>query len=99
VAPGTYDVLAQREHLTTARKRITVLAETPVEVNFALAFAPIREQLTVVATPAGDATAFEAFNSVQTFDSFDIARSASSTLADLVRTAPRSRPTGTRCST
>jgi iron complex outermembrane recepter protein len=88
VLPGTYDVLAQREHLTTARQRITVLADTPAEVNFALAFAPIREQLTVVATPAGDATTFEAFNSVQTFDSFDIARSASSSLADLVRLAP-----------
>jgi hypothetical protein len=33
VAPGTYEVLAQREHLTTARQRVTVDGRPPAEVG------------------------------------------------------------------
>ncbi|MBM3818912.1 MAG: TonB-dependent receptor [Acidimicrobiia bacterium] len=88
VPAGTYEVLAQREHLTTTRQRVTVTAEQASEVNFSLAVAPLREQLTVTATPAGEATTFEAFNSIESFDTFEIARSAASTLAELVDRAP-----------
>lgn len=85
---GTFTVIAQREHLTTTRQRITLSAEGTSEVNFALAVAAVREELTVTATPAGDATTFEAFNSVQTLDAFDITRRAASSLAELVDGVP-----------
>ena len=88
VSSGTYEVIAQREHLTTSRQRVTVATEQSSELNFALAVAPLREQLTVTASPVGDITTFEAFNSIQSFDTTDIARSAASTLAELVDRAP-----------
>jgi iron complex outermembrane recepter protein len=88
VPPGRHEVLAQRQHLATGRQRVSATADQPGEADFALALAPIREQITVAGTPAGEVTTFEAFNSVQTFDQFDISRSVSASLADLVRTAP-----------
>jgi iron complex outermembrane recepter protein len=88
VRPGTYEVLAQREHLSTTRQVVTVLAEREVEVDFRLQLRPIHEEVTVTATTTGPATTFEAFNSIQSFDTFDAVRSAAPTLADLVQAAP-----------
>ncbi len=88
VRPGTYEVLAQREHLSTTRQTVTVLAEREVEVDFRLQLRPIHEEVTVTATTTGPATTFEAFNSIQTFDTFDAVRSTAPTLADLVQAAP-----------
>src|SRR5688572_777013 len=34
VAPGTYEVIAQREHLTTGRETVTVVAGLPSTVDF-----------------------------------------------------------------
>jgi iron complex outermembrane recepter protein len=85
--PGTYEVLARREHLATVRQRVTVGPDQPAELHFALALMPIREQVTVIA-PSGEVTTYEAFNSVHTLDSVDIARSGSPTLADLVQQTP-----------
>lgn len=85
---ATYDVVAQREHLATARQAVTVVAERPVEVTFELDLLPVHEELTVTASPTGETTTFEAFNSIQTIDSFEIARSAAPTLAGVLSRAP-----------
>jgi len=85
---GTFDVVAQREHLTTARQRISLSADQQVDLTFALVLTPLHEQLTVTANPGGEATTFESFNSIQTFDSFDLARSAAPSLARAIQRAP-----------
>jgi iron complex outermembrane recepter protein len=85
---GTYTVVAQREHLTTGRQRVTLAAEQTTRMSFALAVAAVREELTVTAGPAGDATTFEAFNAVQTLDAFDITRRGASSLAELIEQVP-----------
>lgn len=88
VPPGRHVVIAQREHLTTARQEITVDGAAPAELSFRLGLQPLHEELTVTANPAGQSTTFEAFNSVQSLDSFDIARSSAPTLASVVQNVP-----------
>ena len=61
VPAGTYEVLAQREHLTAARQTVTVQAGETVVVDFTLELTTIHEELTVTATAGGQTTAFEAF--------------------------------------
>ena len=72
VPPGTYEILAQREHLTATRQTITVYAAQVAEVDFALSLSPVHEEITVTANPSGSGAAFEAFNAVSTLDSFDL---------------------------
>ena len=88
VPVGQYEVLAQREHFSTARQPITVQAGGTLALTFALTLQPIHEDVTVTAGPTGESTAFEAFNSIQSLDSFDIAKNAAPTLASLVQRAP-----------
>jgi iron complex outermembrane receptor protein len=85
---GQYEVLAQREHFSTARQPVTVGAGATVDLTFKLTLEPIHEDVTVTAGPTGESTAFEAFNSIQSLDSFDIAKSAAPTLASLVQRVP-----------
>lgn len=88
VPAGTYELVAQREHLSTTRQSVTVQPEQQAEARFALRLQPIHEELTVTATPTGESTTFEAFNSIQSLDSFDIARSTAHSVAELVQRAP-----------
>ena len=59
VPPGTYEVLAQREHLTAARQTVTVRVGDTVVVDFTLELTAIHEELTVTATAGGWTTTFE----------------------------------------
>ncbi len=88
VPPGQYEVLAQREHFSTARQPVTVGAGQSADLTFKLTLEPIHEDVTVTAGPTGESTTFEAFNSIQSLDSFDIAKSAAPTLATLVQRVP-----------
>ncbi|MGE3511838.1 MAG: TonB-dependent receptor [Vicinamibacterales bacterium] len=88
VPAGRYEIVAQREHLTTARQPVTVMAGQPVELALQLALSPVHEELTVTGGPTGETTTFEAFNATQTFDSFDLARIAAPSLARAVQRAP-----------
>ena len=63
---GTYEILAQREHLTASRQAITILAGETTTVEFELALSPVHEEVTVTATVADSATTYEAFNALTT---------------------------------
>ena len=88
VPPGTYEILAQREHLSAARQMITVDAGRTTAVEFELRLSPIHEEVTVTATTGGRATTFEAFNATTTLDSFDIVENPVGTLSEALETQP-----------
>ena len=88
VPAGTYEILAQREHLTAARQTITVHTEHTTTVNFTLELSPVHEEVTVTATPAGRTTTFEAFNAITTLDSFELSTNVAGTLGDALENQP-----------
>ena len=88
VPAGTYEVLAQREHMTAGRQTVNVDPGGESTVDFVLGLSPIREDVTVTASAGGTETTFEAFNAVTTVDSFDIAREAAAGLEDVLRNEP-----------
>ena len=88
VPAGSYEVLAQREHLTAGRQTVTVDPGGAATVDFVLELSPVREDVTVTASAGGTETTFEAFNAVTTVDSFDIARESAGSLGDALRNEP-----------
>ena len=88
VPVGTYEVLAQREHLTATRQTVTVRAGGAVVVDFMLELTAIHEELTVTATAGGQTTAFEAFNAISTLDSFDLVTNAVGSLGEALQDLP-----------
>ena len=88
VPPGSYEALAQREHLTAGRQTVTVDAASMATADFALGLSPVHEHVTVTASVGGTETAFEAFNAVSTLDSFDIARESAGSLGDALQNEP-----------
>ena len=88
VPAGTYEILAQREHLTAGRQTIMVDAEHTTTVNFTLELSPVHEEVTVTATPAGRRTTFEAFNAVTTLDAFDLSTNVAGTLGEALENQP-----------
>ena len=87
VPPGTYEVLAQREQLTTERKQVTVTAEQVATVDFSLAIG-VHEELTVTANPTGETTTFEAFSAITSLDSVQLAENRGATIADALENQP-----------
>ena len=88
VPAGTYEILAQREHLSATRQLITVDSGQTTEMEFELLLSPIHEEVTVTATTGGRATTFEAFNSTTTLDSFDISENPVGTLSEALESQP-----------
>ena len=88
VPAGSYEVLAQREHLTAGRQMIAVAGGEVVTVDFELAPSPIHEQVTVTASAGGAETTFEAFNAVTTLDSHDLVQGAHGTLGAALQNEP-----------
>ena len=89
VPPGSYEVTAQREHLTTVQQPVTVVAGETARVDFELGLSPLREEVTVTAeaTVGAEAT-LQAFNAVTTLDALDIAREAPGTLGEALEDEP-----------
>ena len=88
VLPGTYEILAQREHLTARRQTVTIRADETIVVDFALELSPVHEEVTVTATPGGGTTTFEAFNAITTLDSFELSTGIAGTLGDALENQP-----------
>ena len=44
VLPGTYEILAQREHLTARRQTVTIQSEQTSVVDFALELSPVQRR-------------------------------------------------------
>ena len=82
LAEGTYEVMAQREHLSTSHQVITINGEQTGVVNFVLELSPIHEEITVTATPGRISTGFDAFNATTTLDSFDLIAEAVGTIGE-----------------
>jgi hypothetical protein len=87
VPPGSYELLALREHLTTERKAVTVIADQPMTVDFSLAIG-VHEELTVTANPTGETTVFEAFSTIRSLDSVELTENRGATLTDALETIP-----------
>lgn len=85
---GAQEVVAQREHFSTLRQEVSVASGQTAELMFRLRLQPLHEELNVTASPTGTATNFEAFNSIQSLDSFELARAAAPTLANAVAQVP-----------
>ena len=88
VPAGSYEVLAQREHLTASRQMVTVVSSATAAVDFEVGLSPIHEDVTVTASASGGETTFEAFNAITTLDSFDIARQPSGSLGEVLKNEP-----------
>ena len=88
VPAGSYEVLAQRDHLTAGRQTVTVEPGGIVTADFVLGLSPVHEEVTVTASAGGTETTFEAFNAVTTVDSFDVARESAAGLGDALRNEP-----------
>ena len=88
VPAGSYEVLAQREHLTAGRKLVTVDPGATATLDFVLRLSPVHEDVTVTASVSGTQTTFEAFNAVTTLDSFDIARESAGSLGEALQSEP-----------
>ena len=85
---GSYEVLAQREHLTAERRTVTVAAGAAAPVDFTLGLSPVREDVTVTASAGGTETAFEAFNAVSTLAAFDVVQESAGNLGDALQHEP-----------
>ena len=88
VPAGSYEVLAQREHLTAGRQPVTVDPGATATLDFVLGLSPVHEDVTVTASVSGTQTTFEAFNAVTTLDSFDIARESAGSLGEALQREP-----------
>ncbi len=88
VPVGTFEVIAQREHFSAARKTVTVAAGQTVSVEFSLAIETVHENVTVTASASGTATTFESFNAITSLDSVELAKNIGSSLSDALATAP-----------
>ena len=88
VPPGTYEVLAQREHFTAARQTVTVAAGQTASVEFSLAITGIHEEVTVTGMAGGTATTFESFSSVTSLDSVELAKDRGATITDALANQP-----------
>ena len=88
IPAGSYEVLAQREHLTAGRRMVTVDPGGTATLDFVLGLSPVHEDVTVTASVGGTETTFEAFNAITTLDSFDITRESAGSLGDALRNEP-----------
>ena len=88
VPAGSYDVLAQREHLTAGRQAVTVAPGETAMVDFMLGLSAVHEELTVTASAGGAETSLEAFNAVTTLDSFDVVALGANTIGEALRNEP-----------
>ena len=88
IPADSYEVLAQREHLTAGRRMVTVDPGGAATLDFVLGLSPVHEDVTVTASVGGTETTFEAFNAVTTLDSFDITRESAGSLGDALRNEP-----------
>ena len=88
VPAGSYEVLAQREHLAAVRRTVTVEPGGVVTADFVLGLSPVHEEVTVTAAAGGTETALEAFNAVSTVDAFEVVRESAGSLGDALAAEP-----------
>ncbi len=88
VPVGTYEVIAQREHLSAGRQTVTVAAGQTATVDFALVIEALHEEVAVTASASGTSTVFDSFSAVTTLDSLELAINRGTTVADTLAGQP-----------
>ena len=88
VPPGTYTVVAHAASTFTEESQtVTVEAGQMATVNFELALAIVRQQVTVTASGVAQST-LESFQSVETRDSFELAQDIAPALGETLANRP-----------
>ena len=88
IPAGSYELVAEREHLTAGRRPVTVAAGETTATDFMLELSVFHEQLSVTAAAGGTETTLETFNAVTTLDSFDVAGQGGNTIGEVLRNEP-----------
>ena len=88
VPAGTYLVTAERERLSGGRQMVAVSAGVTSTADFELSLSPVREEVTVTAAAVGAEATLQAFNTVTTFDSFEIAQKSAGSLGEALEHEP-----------
>lgn len=84
VAPGTYEVIAAREHLTTGRAVVEVVSGGTATADFTLSLEGVHEEVVVTASATGQTTTFESFNSITSLDTVEIAKNMGTSVAEVL---------------
>lgn len=84
VAPGTYEVIAAREHLTTGRTVVEVISGGTATADFTLSLEGVHEEVVVTASATGQTTTFESFNSITSLDTVEIAKNMGTSVAEVL---------------
>jgi iron complex outermembrane receptor protein len=79
---GTYEVVAQREHLSADRQTVTLTAGGSASLTFVLTIAALHENVAVTGSASGTATTFDSFSSVTSLDSFELALTRGASVAE-----------------
>ncbi|MGH9719036.1 MAG: TonB-dependent receptor [Bryobacteraceae bacterium] len=87
VPPGKYTLTAHMHALTDERKTIEVMPGAEVVVDFALRLAAVKEEVTVTASGTEQST-FEAFQTVASLDTLDLAAKAETSLGEVLNNQP-----------
>jgi hypothetical protein len=74
--------MAFRQHLIANRQIIEVEEERATDVSISMTLTPIHESIVVTAS-AGETTTFEAFNSISSYDSMDLAEKMAGTIGEV----------------
>ncbi len=88
VPVGTYEVIAQREHLSAGRQTVTVTAGGRASLEFALTIEALHENISVTASASGTSTTFDAFSSITSLDSLELAQRRGATVAEALAGEP-----------
>lgn len=88
VPVGSYEVIAQREHLSAGRQTVTVAAGATATVEFALTIEALHENVAVTASASGTSTTFDSFSSITSLDSLELAQRRGSTIAEALAGEP-----------
>lgn len=87
LAPGTYTVLAHLQSLSDQSRQVVIRAGETTVADFVLRFAELRETVTVTASGREQST-FEAFQTVTTVDSIQLALEARPSLGEALQNQP-----------
>jgi iron complex outermembrane receptor protein len=88
IPPGTYDVVAHAAStFTEEHQTVVVEAGQTATINFELALAIVRQQVTVTASGVAQST-LESFQSVETRDSFELAQDIAPALGETLANRP-----------
>lgn len=89
VPPGVYDLVAHLASLASKIQTVRLSAGDTVQLDFTLGFSPVKHEITVTASPGGrEGTTFDAFQTIVSMDSFDLAENMSTSIGEVLEGKP-----------